>query len=224
MGTIPGRVDSLESDVAKQSEQINTNKTDITNLQNKTAELAVEISTERGRVNNLELKDISFQQQIDIINATIDPYKNYSDLITGEIENRTLGDERLQQQINTHTDSINNLGQSINNLNAALSAESASRESKDIQIDESIASINNNIGVISSDIDNLEANLQANVNRVDSHQTTITALETNTIKTHIEDVVYVAKIKFLSSIDEYNTLADAGQLDSKTLYLIQEEE
>ena len=186
--------------------------------------MAVEISTERGRVNNLELKDIVIQQQIDVINATIDPYKNYSDLISGEIENRTLGDERLQQQINTHTDSINGLGQSINELNAALSAESATRANKDTQIDENIASINSNIGIIGSDIDNIEANLQANVNRVDAHQTTITALEANTIKTHTEDVVYVAKIKFLSSIEEYQTLADAGQLDAKTLYLIQEEE
>ena len=218
VGDLNNRVDTLESIADGHNTQINTNKNDIADLKAADVSLTQSISTVRGRVAVNEGNITTINQQIDAINQTIEPYKSYNELILSEASTRASEDTKLQQQINNNVNAIGSLNTAVSStIPSAISTEAASRAAKDQEHDSAINTIN-------STVQSMSSTLSANVNAVDAHTTAISRLDTETVKTHTDDVVFVAKIKFLSSMEEYQSLADANQLDANTLYLIQEEE
>ena len=218
VGDLNNRVDTLESIADGHNTQINTNKNDIADLKAADVSLTQSISTVRGRVAVNEGNITTINQQIDAINQTIEPYKSYNELILSEASTRASEDTKLQQQINNNVSAIGSLNTAVSStIPSAISTEAASRAAKDQEHDSAINTIN-------STVQSMSSTLSANVNAVDAHTTAISRLDTEAVKTHTDDVVFVARIKFLSSMEEYQSLADANQLDSNTLYLIQEEE
>lgn len=218
VGDLNNRVDTLESIADGHNTQINKNKNDIADLKAADVSLTQSISTVRGRVAVNEASITTINQQIDTINQTIEPYKSYNELILTEASTRASEDTKLQQQINNNVSAIGSLNTAVGStIPNAISTEAASRAAKDQEHDNAISTIN-------STVQSMGSTLSANVNAVDAHTTAISRLDNETVKTHTDDVVFVARIKFLSSMEEYQSLADANQLDANTLYLIQEEE
>lgn len=218
VGDLPGRVSDLERTVSSDTKQVAQNTTDIQNLKSTDVTLANTISGVRSSVGTLESKVALMDDQIGEINKTIEPYKSYGDLILNEASQRTAADTNLQTQIN-ETNSMLSSVQTIvnNNIPNALATESQERRTADEQQTKTI-------NELSSTVSSMGAQLTSNITRVDDHQTKISTLEATAVKGVVDDMVYVAKIKFLSTMEEYQALVDADQLDSNTLYLIQEEE
>ena len=191
--------------------------------------MQTDISTNKGRIIALEADGVILENQIAEINKTIEPYKNYRDLILGEtaraveVETKLRSDldseviraqeveDSLIELTNQHTVSIDSLEQTTK-----TNSESISKEREDRLAQESVFSSQLQ-GVAQKVSRNEESIIQVN-NSILQVQNDRSFVK-NDFNPEVENQVFVAKIIFVNSEEDLPAIREAG-----TLYLVREEE
>lgn len=218
LGDLDTRLTSVESTVASFD----------TNIEAKVEEHSTAISSLQTSVNNLTQEDANINGRIN--------------LVEGELE-------VAKRNIQTNTTTIAGVYSKVDSLNSGiiklLDEEKAARIAadnnliaKDTQLESAITTSNERIKAVEDDVVQ-EATDRATAdsalgNRISQNTTAIGNVQRDvqniqndaTIIRNDSNIAqaFVAKIIFLSSEAEYQTLVDEGKIEANTLYLIQEEE
>lgn len=230
---IEGLVTAEETRAKGIEEGLQESINDITTIQ---TGHSTSIATLSGKVGVLEAKDIDLQNQVNVISGTISDYNNYKILITDEIANRAAADTTIQTNLNNEISRATNRE---NELETKIVDETTRATTKENELQ---TAIENEVTRAQGVEEVLQTNISTNANDIDNLETWVDGIEegleetTNNLSNLTAQAVVndydaadtsktvVAKIVFLTSEAEYEALVDAGNVESNTLYLIQEEE
>lgn len=243
--TTQTNVSTLQNTTTSLDTRLDTAEAEIDKLQAADTDIYDKVFTNQGKVNVLEPKVAALEGQVAVINKTIEPYKNYADLIQDEIADRAAADQNLQNQLNSEITARQTADETLqNNINSLSETVTANKQSADEQVAELAGSIQEETSArqttdanLQSSINTLDTTISAHTTAINSHTTAITALQADKTVVRNDYIVgapktIVASIVFITpditnnktAEDVYNDMVTAGIIDANTLYLIQEEE
>lgn len=196
LSTTQTNVSQLQNTTSKLGTRLDTAESDIDALQAADIEINSKVSTNQGKVNVLEPKVAALEGQVDNINATIEPYKNYAELIRDEIADRAAADQNLQNQLDSETTARQtadtteaNARQAADeilqgNINSLSETVTANKQSADEEIEKLAGSIQDEASArqaadttLQGLINTLDTTTSAHTTAINSHTTAITALQ-----------------------------------------------
>lgn len=196
LSTAETNITQLQGDVIGLNTRLTTAENEIDTLQAADIETNTKVSTNAGKIAILEPKVGVLESQVDNINATIEPYKNYADLISNEIADRAAADQNLQNQLDseiiarqTADTTEANARQAADetlqsNIDSLSETVTTNKQLADAQIEELASSIQNEASTreaadanLQSSINTLDITTSAHTTAIDSHTTAITALQ-----------------------------------------------
>lgn len=193
---------NIQSQVEKHTEQIASLNQSVSSLAAADNEINRELIQHDGHISSLSValdstnnRLIAAEEDIDDIEANL---RNINSNFSTEIAKEALKREQEDVQLASTIESTKTALET--KISTDISSETSAREQADNTLQQGITA------------------LTSKINQVES------AIPTNTIQHDSGINGFVAKIIFLSSEAEYQTLVDEGKIEANTLYLIQEEE
>lgn len=246
LNSIPNDIKLIKQDITDIENDVAGNKSDIKSLNATVADHSSNISGLKAQDDNLNMRINSLGTDIgnintnsELLNARIDDEiadraiqdTQLTTAIQNEQSRAQATEESLQSQINDinndinviNTNSITNLQTQIAENKSAINNEQISRQQEDSNLNERISTMNTAIAnqIASLGTRTSQTEMLLGLTQDESGKTIPANFIKNDYNNEIpENTIYISKIVFLSSEEEYNSIVEK---EVHTLYLIKEE-
>lgn len=196
LSTTQANVSTLQNTTSDLDTRLDTAEDEIDKLQAADTDIYDKVFTNQGKVNVLEPKVAALEGQVAVINKTIEPYKNYADLIQDEIADRAAADQNLQNQLDNEITARQTADTTEANARQAADATlqsnidslsetiTTNKQLADAQTEELASAIQSEASAreaadanLQDSINTLNNTTSAHTTAIDSHTTAITTLQ-----------------------------------------------